>query len=104
MMEIISVPLLESMQEFQPKPLLTLIIYIHRDQSGLNKQTMEIIGVPLLESMQEFQLQLYKAFVNIDNLHPQRPVWTEQADDGDHWCSSAGVHAGVPTTTVQRLC
>ena len=46
--------------------------------------------------MQEFQLQLYKAFVNIDNLHPQRTVWAEQADDGDHWCSSAEVHAGVP--------
>ena len=55
-------------------------------------------------SMQEFQLQLYKAFVNIDNLHPQRTVWTEQADDGDHQRSSAGVHAGVPTTTVQSLC
>ena len=65
---------------------------------------MEIIGVPLLESMQEFQLQLYKAFVNIDNLHPQRTVWTEQADDGDHRRSSAGVHAGVPTTTIQSLC
>ena len=54
--------------------------------------------------MQELQLQLYKAFIYIDNLHPQRTVWTEQAEDGDHRRSSAGVHAGVPTTTVQSLC
>ena len=43
---------------------------LHREQSGLNKQTMEIIGVPLLESMQEYQEGNYEKAVDL--LYPVR--------------------------------
>ena len=47
-----------------------MFLTLHREQSGLNKQTMQIIGVPLLESMQKYQEGNYEKAVHL--LYPVR--------------------------------